>query len=433
MTHPRVGGDELNAPAQVGLASTSHPVARPVQLVPLAAAKSGFSDLPGACAEADAEADRLPASPSVLDVPVYPCSAASSSSVAPTALDPRKVMDSYLISALSVWNLYEAIFPIGALRRSEEGRIDPKKVLRIDLAVPPPGTKLAALPDGELYWAQLLHWRIIAANIRFMLLVLCLAISGALVSVGLWVDAANLPSYALALVLAPLVIGLCWTYITKMQWDEPIYRMMRVIQADLNRPSGELLECEELTTINATCAQLFMLLITNASIVTGSLSRPILLTAIGASPMAVWLLLSIYYIRRVEPAARAYVRLWDYYLRLQEQYSVSSFVLLQKNLLDTFEMNAKMNLLFPLHFSAMRTLAYRLHDRHKRDAVHSPGWIKVCWRVLKDSFIDVDILMPKLSEEAERKENRRLPNALKIEPSATVATTASNDTASDKV
>jgi hypothetical protein len=384
---------------------------------------------------AEAEADGMPASPSMPAVCVYPCSDALSSSSSASDSDTRKTMDSYLRSALSVWNLWEAISPIGALRRSEEGRIDPKRVLRKDLAVPSAGTKLAALPDGELYWAQLLHWRIIAAMIRFMMLVICLAISGALVSVGLWVDAANLSSYALALVLAPLVIGLCWTYFTKMQWEEPTYRMMRVIQADLNRPSGELLECEELTTINGTCAQLFMLLITNASIVTGGLSRPMLLVAIGASPLAVWLLLSMYYTKRVEPASRAYVRLWEYYLLLQDKYNVSSFALLQKDLLDTFAMNAKMNLMLPLHFSAMRTLAYRLHDRHKRDAEYPPGWVKVCWRVLKDSFIDVDILMPKLSEEGERKMAVDFPNALKMEPSATgtVAATANNDTGSDKV
>lgn len=206
-----------------------------------------------------------------------------------------------------------------------------------------------------------------------MLLGICVCVSVAFLCVGLWVDPANLSNYAVALVLSPLVIGLVWLYIARFLWDEPINRMLRTINSQLGLPSGQLLECEELLSINTQVQQMLMLLLTNVSVLTATLSRPVLRTALVVSPLAMGALVSFYYTQRVAPVVRANCRLWEYWKLLRVDYKSEAFekmeLKVQAKLCRTESANDG-------HLREIRALAVVWHARAKLPRAHllSEAW-----------------------------------------------------------
>lgn len=304
----------------------------------------------------------LPASPSgfekiaMASQPKRPSDASRAGEQLKRAGNDREA-DSYLLNAISAINLWESIFPVAAF-----------------IPVTDKATR-DQVSQGQLYWGQLVHWTLVSSDLRLMLLCVCVCVSGALVFLGTWVDPSNLTAYALALILAPLVLGLVWMYSLRFLWDEPVNRMLRTINSQLDLPSGQLLECEELLSINTTVQQLLMLLLTNASVLTNTLSRPVLLTALAASPLAMGVLVSFYYTQRVTAVARAHCRLWQYWQLLQVHYNhpapfKAMEAQLQKRLLQVHSGDRYAG-------KYCRTLA---HLWHRRAAMQPrPHWLKQAW------------------------------------------------------
>ena len=131
----------------------------------------------------------------------------------------------------------------------------------------------------------------------------CLLMSLAFGLLGYYID---IGAYGLFLIMSPLAITLLLFMGRKVLFEDAVGRMLKLLNADLDRNSNELIECEEAQEMANAFIQLLITALTNMSILSTALqsSRIFLLSAAVISPLLAYSAWLISCHRRINVRAR---------------------------------------------------------------------------------------------------------------------------------